>query len=168
MEEIFTPISTNVKPNYSSRQYNNNAVRTGNQLDFSKRTAPGSNSGYQNSDFNSNSNYNAFDLDNNSSASVKPAGNQGFSFGDSINAATGVANAYLGYQSLELSKDQFGFAKNSFNVNLANQAQLINNEMENRQRARLETGGAYGGDSAALQADLQAYLKPRQVSGAPI
>jgi len=96
---------------------------------------------------------------------------KGFSFGDWAKLGTGALQAYTGYKGLGLAEDQFGFAKDSFNVNLANQAKLINTELEARQRARLETGGQYGRDEsgqAALQSDLQAYLKPRQVSGAPI
>lgn len=95
----------------------------------------------------------------------------GFSLGDWTKLGTGAAQAYLGYKGLGLAKDQFDFAKGSFNVNLANQAKLINTEMEARQRARLETSGRYAGQpggGAQLQSDLQSYLKPRQVSGAPI
>jgi hypothetical protein len=100
-----------------------------------------------------------------------PGSDKGFSLGDYTKLGTGIADAYLGYQGLDLGRKQFDFAKGSFNVNLANQAQLINNEMESRQRARLETSGQYSGQpggQANLQADLQSYLKPRQVSGAPI
>ena len=96
---------------------------------------------------------------------------KGFSLGDYTKLGTGVANAYLGYQGLQLGRDQFDFAKNSFNTNLANQAQLINNQMESQARDRLSFSGKYGRDEpgqANLQADLQSYLKPRQVSGAPI
>jgi len=95
----------------------------------------------------------------------------GFSFGDWAKFGTGAVQAYTGYKGLGLAEDQFDFAKSSFNVNLANQAKLINTEMEARQRARLETSGRYAGQpggQAELQSDLQAYLKPRQVSGAPI
>ena len=84
---------------------------------------------------------------------------------------TGIANAYLGYKNLQLGRDQFGFAKDSFNVNLANQAQLLNNEMENRQRARLETSGKYGRDEAGqaqLQQELDAYTEAKKVSGKAI
>ena len=81
---------------------------------------------------------------------------------------TGIANAYLGYQNLKLGRDQFGFAKDSFNINLANQAQLLNNEMENRQRSRLETTGQYAGDPNRLQQDLDTYTQAKKVSGKAI
>jgi len=95
----------------------------------------------------------------------------GFSLGDWTKLGTGAAQAYLGYKGLKLGEKQFDFSKGAFNVNLANQAKLINTEMEARQRARLETSGQYAGregGQAELQSDLQSYLKPRQVSGAPI
>jgi len=99
-----------------------------------------------------------------------PKQDKGFSFGEWADIGTGLVNAYTGYEGLKLGKEQFGFAKDSFNKNLANQAQLINNQQEANQRARLETSGQYTGEGgqANLQQDLQSYLKPRQVSGAPI
>jgi len=87
----------------------------------------------------------------------------GFSLGDWTKLGTGIANAYLGYEGLQLGKEQFGFAKGSFNKNLANQAQLINNRMEDQARARR---GFSGGSTD--QADLDAYLESRKVSGAPV
>ena len=92
-------------------------------------------------------------------------------FGEWTKLGTGIANAYLGNEARKLGKQQFGFAKDSFNTNLANQAQLINNTMETNRRKRLETSGQYGSDAtgqANLQTDLQSYLQPRRVSGAAI
>jgi len=83
---------------------------------------------------------------------VKP-GNEGFSLGDWTKLGTGVADAYLGYENLQLAKD-------SFNKNLANQAQLINNQMRDREVARR---GFSGGST--LKSDLDAYLEPKKVSG---
>jgi len=90
-------------------------------------------------------------------------GNEGFSLGDWTKLGTGVADAYLGYENLQLGKDQFGFAKDSFNKNLANQSQLINNQMRDREVARR---GFSGGST--LKSDLDAYLEPKKVSGAPV
>ena len=107
------------------------------------------------------------------SAGGSGAGDNSFSLGEYGQLAQAGVGAYLGAESLKLGKEQLGFAKDSFNVNLANQAQLINNEMESRQRARLETSGQYAPGQAqpgqaSLQSDLQSYLKPRQVSGEAI
>lgn len=98
-------------------------------------------------------------------------GSGGYSFGDWAKGIGGAAQLYGGFQQQDLQKQQLDFSKDSFNTNLANQAQLINNEMEARQRARLETSGKYGRDTAgqaSLQSDLQSYLQPRQVSGKAI
>jgi len=83
-----------------------------------------------------------------------------------------LANAYLGYKALELGRDKFDFSKSSFNRNLANQASLTNTQLEAQQRSRLAGQGIYDRTTAsgreALQADLDAYLEPRRVSGAPV
>jgi len=89
-----------------------------------------------------------------------------------INAASGVANAYLGFQNLKLGKKQFGFAKDSFNKNLANQASLTNTALEDRKNSELITSGIYDRNTEAgrtsLAADLEAYTAPRRISGAPV
>jgi len=89
-----------------------------------------------------------------------------------IQAFSGLANAYLGFKSLELGRDQFGFAKDSFNKNLANQAQTINTRLEDTQRARLPSTGEYDRNTAegqaALQADLEKYTAANRVSGTAI
>ena len=91
------------------------------------------------------------------------SGSGGFSLGDWTKLGSAATQAYLGYKGLGLAEDQFDFAKGSFNVNLANQAKLINTQMEDRERARRGFSG-----QTYDAASLQAYLKPRQVSGAPI
>lgn len=87
----------------------------------------------------------------------------GFSLGEWTKLGTGVANAYLGYQNLKLGRDQFDFSKSSFNTNLANQAKLINSQIEDRYRARQQFEGG-----STLQADLDAYTESRKVSGKAI
>ena len=49
-----------------------------------------------------------------------------------LNAGTGLANAYLGYRNYGLAKDQFNFSKNAMNRDIANQGKLINNDIMNR------------------------------------
>jgi len=89
-----------------------------------------------------------------------------------INAASGVANAYLGFENLRLGKKQFGFAKDSFNKNLANQAQLTNNQLEDQSRSRIAASGLYDRGTASgresIASDLESYTAPRRVSGAPV
>lgn len=87
----------------------------------------------------------------------------GFKLGDYANLAKSAAGAYLGYQNLKLGRDQFGFAKDAFNVNLANQAKLINAQMYDRELARR----SFSGQSTDAE-HLRSYLKDREVSGAPV
>lgn len=101
----------------------------------------------------------------------KGGSNDGFSLGEYGSLAQAGVGLYLGTKQLEGANDALDFSRNSFNTNLANQAQLINNDMESRYRSRLEATGRYGrGEEgqAALQSELQSYLKPRQVSGKAI
>jgi len=80
--------------------------------------------------------------------------------------------AYLGFQNLDLSKKQFGFLKDTTNRNLANQASLTNTNLESQQYARMAGQGNYDRSTAtgreALSTDLEKYLAPRRVSGAPV
>lgn len=159
-------------PTYESRRANNLAIQQGRPLDFSQRTptgfGPGSTQGSASPSFAGEGN--AYDLDYQTNETI-PKPKTGFSLGDYGKLGLGAAQAYLGYKNLGLQEDALDFSRGSFNRNLANQAQLINNEMEARQRARLETSGQYGRDEvgqAGLQSDLQSYLKPRQVSGKAI
>jgi len=86
-----------------------------------------------------------------------------------INAATGLANAYLGFKNLKLGKKQFQFTKDTFNTNLANQAKLTNAEIVNREIARLSATGRYN-DTPDLRAIAEANVNERGslVSGAPV
>lgn len=57
----------------------------------------------------------------------------------------GLASAYLGWQQFNLAKDQLAQNKKIFNLNFANQAQMVNTQLEDRQRARVASSstGAY-------------------------
>lgn len=57
----------------------------------------------------------------------------------------GLASAYLGWQQFNLAKDQLAQNKKIFNLNFANQAQSVNTQLEDRQRARVASSstGAY-------------------------
>jgi len=89
-----------------------------------------------------------------------------------INAASGVANAYLGFENLRLGKKQFKFSKDTFNKNLENQAQLTNNALEDQQRSRIAASGLYDRNTSAgrssIASDLESYVAPRRISGAPV
>jgi len=86
----------------------------------------------------------------------------------------GLSNIYLGFKGLKLAKDQFGFAKDSFNTNLANQAKTVNNEMLDREYANLAQTGNFDVSTPAarealrVQASANITAQDRKVSGAPV
>lgn len=59
---------------------------------------------------------------------------------DLINGGVGIANslanAYFGWKNLGLARDQFGFQKDSWNKNFANQVTTTNNQLEEQARRR--------------------------------
>jgi len=104
---------------------------------------------------------------------VKGGGPTGFNpYIQGIQAISGLANVALGFKGLDLSNKQFRFAKDSFNTNLANQAQLTNTQLEGSKRARLSASGVYDRNTQtgrdALEANLQSYVADNRVSGAPV
>lgn len=98
--------------------------------------------------------------------------NQSFSAGDWAKLGSGALNAWLGYKGLKLGEEQLDFSRSSFNKNLANQAQLINTQLEDRQRARqgFQTG-TYGDNpttNTQYAEDLSKYSEDNKVSGKAI
>lgn len=81
-------------------------------------------------------------------------------------AAAGLANAYLGYKNYGIAKDQFNFAKAAANRDVANQAQLINNSIQNSG----EVGMSLAGNTMSPEQRMakQAQLNSMKVSGSPI
>lgn len=53
-----------------------------------------------------------------------------------VGIANSLANAYFGWKNLGLAKDQFGFQKDSWNKNFANQVITTNNQLEEQARKR--------------------------------
>lgn len=54
-----------------------------------------------------------------------------------IGALSGLTSAYLGWQQFNLAKDQLAQSKKIFNLNFGAQAQSVNTQLEDRQRARV-------------------------------
>lgn len=83
-----------------------------------------------------------------------------------LQALSGLANAYTGYKNYGLAKDMFGFEKAATNRNIANQAQLVNNEIQNAG----EVGMGLAGNTmdANARAARQAQLNTMKVSGSPV
>lgn len=99
-----------------------------------------------------------------------PPGGQdtGFSMPEYLQAGSGVVQSYLGLEGLGQAKDNEARRRQEYGLNLANQAQLINNQQEARKRAALETSGRFAQNDAgraSLNTELQTFLEPRKVSG---
>ena len=58
-----------------------------------------------------------------------------------VNALSGLAGAYTGIENLGLAKDKFAYEKGLSNVNLANQADLINQQRLNASNVGLALAG---------------------------
>jgi len=63
----------------------------------------------------------------------------------SITAASGLAQGVLGYKALDLSEEQFAFAKQAYLDDSRKQGQTYNNTMNERQAARLKSKGVVEG-----------------------
>lgn len=59
-----------------------------------------------------------------------------------------LAKAWQGMQQLKMAEDMFGAQKDMYNQNSANQAQMLNTKMRDRQRARLSAAGDGGGGTS--------------------
>lgn len=75
----------------------------------------------------------------------------------SIGALSGIAGAYLGFQQLKLGEQQLEQNKRIFNLNFANQANSINTELEDRQRARVAS-------NPSAYENVTDYMKRNSVS----
>lgn len=78
---------------------------------------------------------------------------QGFGFnlptlGGAFQGLSSLGNIWNAFQSQKLAKDQFNFAKQTGETNLANSIQSYNTQIQDRARAR---GAAEGQSDAAIQ-----------------
>ena len=75
-----------------------------------------------------------------------------------IQAFSGLANAWMGKQQLDLARDSLNTSRQQFAANFNNQAQTTNTRLEDRQRARVASNpGAYE--------SVGSYLDRNRVSG---
>lgn len=69
-----------------------------------------------------------------------------------IQGVNALAQGWLGFQQLDLAKDTLSFQKEAFNKNYANQRQLTNQQLLDRQRARYAANpNAYAAPDAGWQ-----------------
>jgi len=92
----------------------------------------------------------------------------GFFDGDTLtNSLTGLAQimgAWGGLQQLNLAKDQFKFNKGAFNTNLANQANLTNSQLSDRQDRRVADAALNGANAQPVTSTAD-YLRQFGASG---
>lgn len=73
---------------------------------------------------------------------LSTAGQQGW--GDmTVGAASGLFNAWMGMKQYGLAKDSLNEGKRQFGLNFNAQKTTTNSALEDRQRARVQSGGAY-------------------------
>lgn len=83
-----------------------------------------------------------------------------------VQAAAGLANAYLGYKNYGLAKDKFMFEKAATNRSVANQASEYNTGIQNAGEVGMSLAGNTMNTGA--QAARQAQLNTQKISTAPI
>ena len=83
-----------------------------------------------------------------------------------LQALSGLANGYMASKNLKLAKDMFGFEKAATNRNIANQAQLVNNQIQNSGEVGMSLAGNTMDPNA--RAARQAQLNTMKVSGSPV
>jgi len=85
--------------------------------------------------------------------------------GDLLGGFGAIGTALLGSDQLDLQEEMFGFQKDAFNANFANQAQSANTALEDRQRSRtLSTGNP----NQNRYESIASYMDKNKVSGTPI
>lgn len=97
----------------------------------------------------SSGNFNQFNAQSAQDQRLKMPNNEaGFDWGQGVGlgiqglgAVASIANAWIGYESLQESKDQFETQTKFANRNLVNQAKSFNSQLDDRQGARLGRGG---------------------------
>jgi hypothetical protein len=85
-----------------------------------------------------------------------------------LQTASGLANAYTGYQNLKLGRDQFDFTKTAARENFGRQAQQYNTLQENAYGRTLKGTGKYENDPEGFKQALSAYVEKNKINPAAI
>ena len=70
-----------------------------------------------------------------------------------LQGLSSLAQWQSGKKAAALARDQFNFAKQMAQINLANQAKLLNTAMEDRQNARRASSGSYQDTASYMNAN---------------
>lgn len=85
---------------------------------------------------------------------------------DGLSALGSLVQAYNGYKQLQLGRDAFNFGKSAYNQDTANQARLVNSELEDRQKSRISSTG--NNNANGTYESLGSYMNKNRVSANPI
>lgn len=86
-------------------------------------------------------------------------------FGNAANGLTGLGamlQAYNGYKQVQLGRDAFDFSKSTYNQDSANQARMVNSELEDRQKSRIASTG--NNNANGTYESLGSYMDKNRVS----
>lgn len=68
----------------------------------------------------------------------------GNALGNMLQAGSGIFGAYNGYQNMQTARDQLNHTRSLDAANYANQAKLLNSELEYRQNRRIQNAAGSG------------------------
>jgi len=79
-----------------------------------------------------------------------------------LSAIGSLMQAYNGAKQVQLGRDTFNFQKSAFNQDAANQAKMVNSELEDRQKSRISSTG--NGNALGAYEGLDSYMNKNRVS----
>lgn len=83
-----------------------------------------------------------------------------------ISALGSLLQAYNGAKQVKLGRDSFNFQKSAFNQDSANQAKMVNSELEDRQKSRISSTG--NNNAGNVYESLDSYLNKNRVTANPL
>ncbi|RLA41196.1 MAG: hypothetical protein DRR06_16310 [Gammaproteobacteria bacterium] len=81
--------------------------------------------------------------------------------GGLLQGGAGLFNAFTGYKGLGLQEDALNFNKATTRANFANEAKMVNSQLEDRQRARRASAGGEAGKYESVST----YMDKNSVAG---
>jgi hypothetical protein len=88
------------------------------------------------------------------------------SAGQGLAGLGAMLQAYNGYKQTQLGRDTFDFQKSSYNQDSANQAKMVNSELQDRQQSRIASTG--NNNANGVYDSLGSYMDRNKVSAKPL
>jgi hypothetical protein len=79
-----------------------------------------------------------------------------------LSALGSLLQAYNGSKQVQLGRDSFNFQKSAYNQDSANQAKMVNSELEDRQKSRISSTGNNNANN--VYEGLDSYLNKNRVT----